>query len=97
MSKLYLRESTTKAYLIQPNFLKITPILTLFLPENESNGLVAKPESQLTCLEAFDLYASENRSLVGIAPGSHDISATDVHVWLALYLTTAFFVLFMTL
>ena len=69
--------------------------MTLFFPGNGSNGIVAKSESQLTCMKAVDLFASDNQTLVGTAPGIQDSAANEDRVYLALSLVAAFFVVFM--
>ena len=46
-------------------------------------------------MKAVDLFASDNQTLVGTAPGIQDSAANEDRVYLALSLVAAFFVVFM--
>lgn len=48
---------------VAKNLFSITPILTLFFPQNGSNAsILRQPEAQLTCLKAVDGTDAENRT-----------------------------------
>lgn len=54
---------TSVADSVVANLFSITPILTVFFPQNQSNAAVVhQPEAQLTCLKAVDGTDASNKT-----------------------------------